>query len=100
MDGKKRIIRAFGRARQTPTSLFSRVGSGGFFFTTKQLSGDCQLIGTEHNNNPFAPDERIARRGFFFLQEFALKTVDELTMKRARDRGTIIYEPDSRLDRK
>lgn len=87
MEGKNALF-AFGRARQTPTSLFSRVGV--FFFTTKQLLGDCQLIDTEHTIILLLRmnESRVVVR-FFFLQEFALKTVDELTMKRARVCGTM-----------
>lgn len=67
MGGKKCIIRIRARDKLLRLSLLgSREVFLFFFYYTEQLSGDCQLIGTAEHNNPFAPDERIARRGFFF----------------------------------
>lgn len=91
MEGKNALF-AFGRARQTPTSLFSRVGV--FFFTTKQLSGDCQLIDTEHTIILLLRmnESRVVVRFFFFTGICTENgwRIDNETRARLRN-----YEPNS-----
>jgi len=90
------------RARQTPTSLFSRDwgergGGGFFFFTTKQLSGVCQLIGTRSTIIILLLRMNESSVAVFFLFFFFTGICDENGWRidnetRARSRN---YEPDS-----